>query len=256
MPRLSRLQLVDDLHRPHFWRARHRARREPRHHRIDHVVFFRVETARHVGDDVHDVAVALDEKLVGHLHRADFGDPADIVAAEVKQHQVLGALLAVGQQFGFERAVLVAGLSARASAGDRPDGDLAIAHPHQDLRRRADHRELGKIEVEQERRGVDAAQRAIERERRQRRTGRKNAVTAPPGKCRRRRCTPWPCAPCPCRRRARCWRFSSTAHSRSRQPAPAHGQAGFRAPPPPAPAARWRLHRPRGPVPPCAGTPR
>jgi len=50
-----------------------------------------------VRDDVHDVAVALDEETVGHLHRADLGDAADVVASEVEQHQMLGSFLRVGE---------------------------------------------------------------------------------------------------------------------------------------------------------------
>ena len=86
----------------------------------------RAQLALHIGDDVHHLAVALDEELVGDLDRADLGDPADIVAAEVQQHQVLGALLGVGEQLLFQRLVLLRGGAAAARAGDRPDGDRAV----------------------------------------------------------------------------------------------------------------------------------
>ena len=49
-----------------------------------------------------------------------------------------------------------------------PDGDLAVAQAHQDLRARADELEAAEIEEEQERRGIEPAQRAVEREGRQR----------------------------------------------------------------------------------------
>ncbi len=78
---------------------------------------------------MHHLAVALDEELVGDLDGADLGDAADIVAAEVEQHQVLGALLRIGQQLGFERLVLVRRRAARTRAGDRADGDRAVAAP-------------------------------------------------------------------------------------------------------------------------------
>ena len=99
---------------------------------------------------------------------ADLGDAADVVAAEVEQHQVLGALLRIGEQLVLERLVLVRGLAARARAGDRADGHVAVAHAHQDLRARAGDREAAEVEEEQERRRVDPAQRAVERERRER----------------------------------------------------------------------------------------
>ena len=120
-----------------------------------------------VGDDVHDVAVVLDDQLLGDAHGADLGDAADVVAAEVQQHQVLGQLLRVGQQVRGEARVLVARGAARPRAGERPDRHRAVLQPDQDLRARADQREIVEVEVEQERRGVEAAQRAVERERRQ-----------------------------------------------------------------------------------------
>ncbi len=75
---------------------------------------------------MHHLAVALDEELVGDLDRADLGDAADIVAAEIEQHQMLGALLGIGQQFRFERLILVRRRAARPGAGDRADGDDAV----------------------------------------------------------------------------------------------------------------------------------
>ena len=116
---------------------------------------------------MHDVGVALDEHLLGDLDGADLGDAADVVAAEIEQHQMLGALLRIGQQVGGERLVLGRRCAAPARAGDRADGDLAVAQPHQDLRARADDREAAEIEEEQEGRGVEPAQRAVEGEGRQ-----------------------------------------------------------------------------------------
>jgi hypothetical protein len=70
--------------------------------------------AVHFRDQVHDVRVALDHHLVGHHHRAGLGDAADVVAAQVDQHQVLGQLLGIGLEFGFQ--------PARSSSGVRPRG--------------------------------------------------------------------------------------------------------------------------------------
>ena len=93
-----------------------------------------VEVALHVGDDVHDLAVALDEERVGHTDTADARDASGIVAPEVEEHQVLGPLLGVGLQLGFQRQVLLGRGAARAGAGDRPHGDRAALLAHQDLR--------------------------------------------------------------------------------------------------------------------------
>ena len=126
------------------------------------------ELALDVRDDVHDMAVALDEELSVTLTVPIVGDAADVVAAEIEQHQMLGALLGIGEQFVFQRLVFVRRLAARARAGDGPDRDDAVARPHQDFRAGADDGETGEIEVVQKRRRIEPPQRAIERERRQR----------------------------------------------------------------------------------------
>src|ERR1700730_14119610 len=65
-PALLLLEVVEDLHRPHLGRARDRAGRKARRQRVERVVFA-VEVALHVGYDVHHLAEALDEELLGHL---------------------------------------------------------------------------------------------------------------------------------------------------------------------------------------------
>ena len=58
-------------------------------------------------------------------------------------------------------------LAAPARAGDRADAYLAVAHAHQDFRAGDDDLEAAEIEKAEIGRGIDAPQRAIERERRQ-----------------------------------------------------------------------------------------
>ncbi len=116
---------------------------------------------------MHDMAVALDHHLLGNLDRADLGDAADIVAREIQEHQMLGALLGIGEQLRGELGVLGRGRAAPARAGERADGDFAVAQAHQHFRARSHHREAAVIEEEQEGRGVEAPERAIEREGRQ-----------------------------------------------------------------------------------------
>ena len=78
---------------------------------------------------MHDMAEALDEELIGHGDGADLRDAADIVAAEIEQHQMLGALLRIGEQFCFQRLVLMRRFAARPRAGERADGDDVAARP-------------------------------------------------------------------------------------------------------------------------------
>ena len=95
-------------------------------------------------------------------------DAADVVAAEVDQHDVLGALLRVGQQLLRQRAVLLRRRAARARAGDRPRHHAparACAPASRARRRPASPRELEQDHVGAR---VDQAQRAVERERRRR----------------------------------------------------------------------------------------
>ena len=53
--------------------------------------------------------------------RAGLADPAQVVAAQVDEHQVLGALLGVGEQLVGERLVLLRRGAAVPGAGDGVD---------------------------------------------------------------------------------------------------------------------------------------
>ena len=97
---------------------------KPADKRVDDVEVV-AQLAFDIRDDVHDVAVALDEEAVGDLHRADLGDAADVVAAEIEQHQMLGALLRVGEQL-VRRALRPPPASCRASACRRSGGCVTL----------------------------------------------------------------------------------------------------------------------------------
>ena len=90
-------------------------------------------------------------------------DAREVVAAEVDEHHVLGAVLLGGEQ---PLGVAVAG---RGRAGDRVQARARALELHVRLGRRADQREVAELEQEQVRRGVDPAQRPVDRERRGRR---------------------------------------------------------------------------------------
>ena len=95
------------------------AGRERRLERVERVLAGR-ERAGHVAHDVHDVAVVLDLHELVDGHRARRAHAAEVVAAQVDEHDVLGALLLVGEQVGAQAPVL-GGAWRRAGACRRAD---------------------------------------------------------------------------------------------------------------------------------------
>ena len=73
-----------------------------------------------LADDVEHVRVGLDDHVLVDGDRAVLAHAAEVVAAEVDQHHVLGALLRVGEQrLGLAPVLLLVG-TAGVRAGDRP----------------------------------------------------------------------------------------------------------------------------------------
>ena len=106
-------------------------------------------------DQMMDGGVVLEREELGHAHRARRADARQIVAHQVDDHQVLGAILrALGQRLA-QRGVVLGADAARPRALDRPRLDVAAALDAQEaLRRRAHHRHVGKVEEGRERRRV------------------------------------------------------------------------------------------------------
>ena len=90
------------------------------------------------------------------MHATHLADPAGIVAPEINQHQVLGELLRIIQQFLLEREILLGRPAAWAGAGDRPYRDCLVFETHQYLGRRSDHVMVTEIQVIQVRRRIEA----------------------------------------------------------------------------------------------------
>ena len=114
---------------------------------------------------MHDVRVALDVHQRRHLHGPGHADAAEVVACEIDEHDVLGALL-------FGRLQLVGHLllvrriaAAAARAGDRMRLDDAVLDADQHLRRRADDVHVAEFEIVHVRRRIDRPKRAIHLER-------------------------------------------------------------------------------------------
>ena len=163
----------------------------------------------------------------GTRTRAVLADAADVVAAEVDEHDVLGALLLVALQLLGETQVLFVVAPARrvpaigcVSTRD-PSTRTSISGDDADDRHaaHADEIHVG--------RRIDVAQRAVDRERIRRRRRPRSAARARPGRCRRRRCVPSPSRTC-CSKRS-CVCSTSSASGLAASGACARGCARARA---------------------------
>ncbi len=99
---------------------------------------------------MHDMAVALDDKLFGRAHCADFGDTSSVIATEIKQHKVLSELFLVGKEVKLKRFVFFRGCAAGARSGDRADCHLVAKHTHKNFGRSTDDLKPTEVEIEHE----------------------------------------------------------------------------------------------------------
>jgi hypothetical protein len=120
------------------------------------------EVGGDVGDEVHDVGVALDDHEVGDLDGAGEGDAAEFVAAEVDEHEMLGAFLFVLEEAVGQLAVLLFGGAAGAGAGDGAEGGGAVVEADHGFGGGADEGAAGSLEEEEVGGGVDVALGAVE----------------------------------------------------------------------------------------------
>src|SRR5205814_6458283 len=97
-------EFFDNFHSADFRRAGNGACREAGHQRIETIDVF-AQSAAQAGNEMHDVRVALDGHQLFHSHAAIFANAAKVVAAQVHEHDVLGALFFVGEHFAFEALV-------------------------------------------------------------------------------------------------------------------------------------------------------
>ncbi len=129
-------------------------------------VDIRPEPAPHRGHQLVHGRVALHRHQPRHLHGPGLGDPAEVVADQVHDHQVLGPGLLVRRQPFRDRAVLGRVGHPRRGALDRPALRPAVAVDGQEpLRRRAGHRQVVVAQEGRVRRGVAAPLPQVELER-------------------------------------------------------------------------------------------
>jgi hypothetical protein len=113
------------------------------------------QAAAHGRFDVMDVAVAGDFHQRRHLHAARFAYPPEVVALEVDQHDVFGALLRMRLEARAQRGVLRRVFAARMGAGNRPGFQHTVApEANQPLRRRTHDRPVIHLQQRGKRRRV------------------------------------------------------------------------------------------------------
>ena len=149
-------QFRDDLHGPDLGCAGKGAGREGSPDQLPGVAV-RPQVADNVGDQMHHVAVALHEHQVRHLHGAGFGHPAQVVASQVHQHEMFGALLLVHQQLVGQGPVFLFVAAPRPGAGDGTQGGDPVFQADHGLGRRADQDELVQVHEEEIGRRIDVA---------------------------------------------------------------------------------------------------
>ena len=109
--------------------------------------------------------VAFERHERRHADRAVIADAANVVAAQVDEHHVLGLLFLAALQFLGEPHVLFVGLAAWPRAGDRMGNGVPAFDADQHFWRRTDDRAIAHANEEHVGRRVDMPQGAIHRER-------------------------------------------------------------------------------------------
>src|SRR5262249_815658 len=105
-------------------------------------------------DEMMDVAIRLQPADRLDLYRAVSADAAQVVAQQIDDHDVLGAVLGAGEQLAAAGLVLLGGGAARSRPLDGPRLHVAVVHFPQPLRRGAGNDEVAEVEVASERRRV------------------------------------------------------------------------------------------------------
>ena len=72
---------------------------------------------------MHHMGVTFDYHLIYRTYAARLANPPQVIAARNNQHQMLGNLLPIDQQFCLKRLIFLLGCAASAGAGDRSNGE-------------------------------------------------------------------------------------------------------------------------------------
>ncbi len=166
-PARPALQRADDLHAFALGRARHRAAGKQRGKNLRPAPWpaALVEHGLHAGGHLPHSGIALDAEALGHAHRTRHGQPPQIVAQQVEDHQVLGAVLGIGSQRQRGLRVGFCVGAARSGALHRPCAQRGPVTREKQFGRKTEHpapAEFGQAGIT---RGLRLPQRGIQRQR-------------------------------------------------------------------------------------------
>ena len=131
------LVVLDEAHRPEFWRARDCHGPGVAQEAVEGVHAF-AQPALDMVDRVDEARIHLDLAPADDLHRAGLADAALVVAVDVRAHGELGLVLLGVQQLQDLLAVGDGVLAALDRARDRAGLDAPAVDPHEHFRRGAD----------------------------------------------------------------------------------------------------------------------
>ena len=158
-------------------------------HQVERVVPGR-QLAHHRGDEVMHRRVMLEREQFRHAHGARAADARQIVAHQIDDHQVLGAVLGALRQRLAEQAIVFGAEAARHRALDRPRLDMTIlVHAQETLGRGADDGDVRRFEERGKGRGVANPHPPDTSPTATRSAAPRNAATGWSERCRRQGCT-------------------------------------------------------------------
>ena len=123
------------------------------------------ELGRDAGGHLVHGAIGLDGEQVGHLDGADFRHAAEIVAQQIDDHEVLGALLFVDGEPGLEARILARRASSRRRALHRARRNVLALAAEEQLGRERKDVELARMDQRAVGHALLAPERRVKRDR-------------------------------------------------------------------------------------------
>ena len=110
---------------------------------------------------MHHVRVSLHKHQSFHAHASVFRNPAEVITAEVHEHDVLGALLRIGEHLRFESLIFALVAPAWTSSGNRAIKSIAPLHFHKHFGRTACDSDVAELQIIKIGRWIHHAERAV-----------------------------------------------------------------------------------------------